>query len=78
MSPGESEVDEFIFTGSLADDEWTAPSAAAGWRIADVVAHIGATALSFYTPAGLRTIFAASLEQVNEVPVDGETGAVPM
>ncbi|CAM5353220.1 maleylpyruvate isomerase N-terminal domain-containing protein [Streptomyces coeruleorubidus] len=57
------------FTGSLADDEWTAPSAAAGWRIADVVAHIGATARSFYTPAGLRTIFAASLEQVNEDPV---------
>ncbi|GGU21527.1 maleylpyruvate isomerase N-terminal domain-containing protein [Streptomyces coeruleorubidus] len=73
------------FTGSLTDDEWTAPStacgqgaavrrqvprcAAAGWRIADVVAHIGATARSFYTPAGLRTIFAASLEQVNEDPV---------
>lgn len=58
------------FTSSLTDDEWTAPSAAAGWRIADVVAHIGATARSFYTPAGLRTIFAASLEQVNEDPVD--------
>jgi uncharacterized protein (TIGR03083 family) len=58
------------FTSSLTDDEWTAPSAAAGWRIADVVAHIGATARSFYTPAGLRPIFAASLEQVNEDPVD--------
>ncbi len=58
------------FTNSLTDDEWTAPSAAAGWRIADVVAHIGATARSFYTPAGLRTTFAASLEQLNEDPVD--------
>ncbi|GAA2425320.1 hypothetical protein [Streptomyces coeruleofuscus] len=38
-------------------------------RIADVVAHIGATARSFYIPAGLRTSFAASLEQVNEGPV---------
>ena len=58
------------FTSSLTDDEWTAPSAAAGWRIADVVAHIGATARNFYTPAGMRTIFAASLEQLNEDPVD--------
>ena len=58
------------FTSSLTDDEWTAPSAAAGWRIADVVAHIGATARNSYTPAGLRTSFAASLEQLNEDPVD--------
>ncbi|NIK58427.1 maleylpyruvate isomerase N-terminal domain-containing protein [Kribbella shirazensis] len=40
------------FTCTLGDDEWTAPSAAAGWRIADVVAHLGATARNFYTPAG--------------------------
>ena len=58
------------FTSSLTDDEWTAPSAAAGWRIADVVAHIGATARNSYTPAGLRTTFAAGLEQLNEDPVD--------
>ncbi|MGI5195823.1 maleylpyruvate isomerase N-terminal domain-containing protein [Streptomyces sp. CA-288835] len=58
------------FTSSLTDDEWTAHSAAAGWRIADVVAHIGATARNFYVPSGLRTSFAASLEQANEDPVD--------
>jgi hypothetical protein len=28
------------FTRSLTDDEWRAPSAAAGWSIADVVGHI--------------------------------------
>ena len=49
------------FTSSLSDDEWTAPSAAAGWRIADVVAHIGATARNFYTPAGLGSARAPSL-----------------
>lgn len=57
------------FTTSLSDDEWTAPSAAAGWRIADVIAHIGATARNFYTPTGLRTSFAPSLERFNEDPV---------
>lgn len=58
------------FANSLSDDEWAAPSAAKGWRIADVVAHIGATARNFYTPAGLRTVVAPSLEQLNEDPVD--------
>ncbi|RNG36077.1 maleylpyruvate isomerase N-terminal domain-containing protein [Streptomyces botrytidirepellens] len=38
------------FTSSLSDEEWAAPSAAAGWRIADIVAHIGATARNCYTP----------------------------
>ncbi|NGO49420.1 maleylpyruvate isomerase family mycothiol-dependent enzyme [Streptomyces ureilyticus] len=58
------------FTSGLTDDEWIAPSAAAGWRITDVVAHVGATARSFYVPTGLRTTFAGSLEQANEAPVD--------
>jgi uncharacterized protein (TIGR03083 family) len=58
------------FTASLTDDEWNAPSAAVGWRIADVVAHIGATARNFYTPGGMRTMFAASLERLNQDPVD--------
>lgn len=62
------------FASSLSDDEWTAPSAAAGWRIADVVAHIGATARNFYTPAGLRSARAPSLEQLNEDPVNRRRG----
>jgi uncharacterized protein (TIGR03083 family) len=57
------------FTSTLSDEEWVAASRAKGWRIADVVAHIGATAGSFYTPAGLRAVFARSLEQFNEDPV---------
>ena len=36
------------FTSALSGDEWAAPSAAKGWRIADVVAHIGATAGNMY------------------------------
>jgi uncharacterized protein (TIGR03083 family) len=58
------------FTQSLRDAEWFASSAAAGWRIADVVAHIGATARSFYTPTGLGSMRAPSLEKLNEAPVE--------
>jgi hypothetical protein len=53
------------FIRSLGDEEWSAPSAADGWRIADVVGHIGATARSFYTPSGLRSVGAPSLEALN-------------
>lgn len=58
------------FTRALTDEEWNAPSAAAGWRIADVVSHIGATARSTYTPGGLVVSLAKSLERVNEGPVE--------
>ena len=58
------------FIRSLGDEEWSAPSAADGWRIADVVGHIGATARSYYTPSGLRSVGAPSLEALNEDPVE--------
>lgn len=62
------------FTSSLTDAEWTAPSAAAGWRIADVVAHVGATARNFYTPPSREALRATSLERLNEGPVDRRRG----
>jgi uncharacterized protein (TIGR03083 family) len=57
------------FTRALSDGEWAAPSAAKGWRIADVVAHLGATARNMYTPGALRAALAPSLERANEEPV---------
>ena len=66
------------FTSSLTDDEWTAPSAAAGWRIADVVAHIGATARNFYTPPGCARPWPPASNRSTKTPsTDGETGAAP-
>jgi uncharacterized protein (TIGR03083 family) len=57
------------FTRSLTDDEWRAPSAAAGWSIADVVGHIAATAHNFYTPS-LEILRTKDLEASNEGPVE--------
>ncbi|MDI6105416.1 maleylpyruvate isomerase N-terminal domain-containing protein [Actinoplanes sp. NEAU-A12] len=62
------------FLGALSDSEWVAPSAAKGWRIADVAAHVGAAAGSFYSPSGLRTAFAPSLERANDDPVARRRG----
>ncbi len=36
------------FVGGLTDVQWNAPSKAAGWSIADMVAHIGSTANNMY------------------------------
>ena len=57
------------FTRSLTDDEWRAPSAAAGWSIADVVGHIAATAHNFYAPS-LEILRTKDLEASNECPVE--------
>ena len=57
------------FTRSLTDDEWRAPSAAAGWSIADVVGHIAATAHNFYAPS-LEILRTKDLEASNEGPVE--------
>jgi uncharacterized damage-inducible protein DinB len=57
------------FTRSLTDDEWRAPSAAAGWSIADVVGHIAATAHNLYAPS-LEILRTKDLEASNECPVE--------
>ena len=57
------------FTRSLTDDEWRAPSAAAGWSIADIVGHIAATAHNFYAPS-LEILRTKDLEASNEGPVE--------
>jgi uncharacterized damage-inducible protein DinB len=57
------------FTRSLTDEEWRAPSAAAGWSIADVVGHIAATAHNFYAPS-LEILRTKDLEASNEGPVE--------
>ncbi|MEP7191339.1 MAG: maleylpyruvate isomerase N-terminal domain-containing protein [Actinomycetota bacterium] len=57
------------FANSLNASQWKAPSKAAGWSIADMVAHIGSTAHNMYTPAGIQAARQPSLEVVNEDPV---------
>lgn len=57
------------FADALTTEQWNEPSGAAGWSIGDVVGHIGATAHSMYTPAGVFAARKPSLEVVNEGPV---------
>lgn len=59
------------FAESLTDDEWNAPSAASGWRVGDVVAHLGALSRSMYAPAAaLAVLRADDIERENDRAVD--------
>ena len=64
--------------GSLRDDEWTLPSDCAGWRVQDVVAHMGAT---FVTVSGGTTARAEppsdDAERNADAAVDERRGWTP-
>jgi uncharacterized protein (TIGR03083 family) len=54
----------------LDDDEWLTASAASGWRIQDVVAHIGSGCRAVFTPAVLKMMRSKDIERFNDVFVD--------
>ncbi|MFI7301136.1 maleylpyruvate isomerase family mycothiol-dependent enzyme [Streptomyces sp. NPDC050121] len=58
------------FCRELDAKEWSAASAAAGWRVQDVVAHIGATCRSFFTPSVVTMMRMRDLERTNDLFVD--------
>lgn len=44
------------FCRELDDDQWGAPSKAAGWRVQDAIAHMGSVCRSPFTPASLKLL----------------------
>jgi uncharacterized protein (TIGR03083 family) len=61
----------------LSDDEWKTDSAARGWRVQDVVAHIGSACHMLFTPAALKMMRSADIERSNDLPVDQRRGWPP-
>ena len=62
------------FCGELSPAQWRADSAAAGWRVQDTVAHMGASCRALFTPAALTLITTKDIERANEDPVDARRG----
>jgi uncharacterized protein (TIGR03083 family) len=61
------ECDEMTrFCRDLSVEDWRTPSAAEGWRIQDVVAHIGGALHSFFTPASLKLVITKDIERTND------------
>ena len=58
------------FCRQLSPEQWQAPSAAEGWRIQDVVAHMGGIAHEFFTPYMAKVIRARSIERYNDQTVE--------
>ncbi len=58
------------FCRDLSDADWQAQSAAAGWRVQDVVAHMGASYRALFGPASLELMRSKDIERTNDVLVD--------
>jgi uncharacterized protein (TIGR03083 family) len=58
------------FCRDLDDEEWHTSSAAAGWRVQDVVAHMGSACHALFGPAALELIRSKDIERSNDVLVD--------
>src|SRR5882757_2049588 len=54
------------FCRQLGDEEWRAPSAAPGWRVQDVVAHLGGSCPAIFTPTSLKLLASKDIERTND------------
>jgi uncharacterized protein (TIGR03083 family) len=54
------------YCADLSDDDWTAPSQAAGWRVRDVIAHMGGTCRGLFGKHAITLVFSDDTEQTNE------------
>jgi uncharacterized protein (TIGR03083 family) len=58
------------FCADLSDADWQTPSAAAGWRVQDVVAHMGSAYRALFGPAALELMRSNDIEPTNDALVD--------
>lgn len=54
----------------LADADWQTPSAAAGWRVKDVVAHMGSAYRALFGTTALELMRSNDIERTNDVLVE--------
>ena len=58
------------FCGELSEAQWRTDSAAPGWRVQDVVAHMGASCKALFTPAAITLFTTRNIERANDRPVE--------
>jgi len=72
------ERDEVLgFCRDLSPADWATPSAADGWRVQDVVAHLAASSRAIFTPAAVTLMTTADIERTNDDFVDRRRDAAP-
>lgn len=65
------------FCSQLSPEEWSAPSAASGWLIQDVVAHLGSGCHSLFTPSAVTLVFSKEIERTNDTMVQARRSWEP-
>lgn len=65
------------FCGPLSPAEWDAPSAASGWRVRDVIAHMGGSAHAFLTPGLVTLMRTRQIERLNDDAVAARADSTP-
>jgi uncharacterized protein (TIGR03083 family) len=65
------------FCRDLDDAQWRTPSKAAGWRVQDVVAHVGSACHSLFTLASLKIVRSSNIERTNDGFVDARRAWAP-
>ena len=69
---------EFLrFCSDLSRLEWSASSNADGWRIQDVVAHLGSGCHSLFTPSAMTMLFSKDIERTNDTMVQARRSWEP-
>jgi uncharacterized protein (TIGR03083 family) len=58
------------FCDELTPTEWSTPSAASGWTVKDVVAHIGSGCHAMFGPALISLMNSSDIERTNDTFVD--------
>jgi uncharacterized protein (TIGR03083 family) len=58
------------FCRNLSDADWQMPSAAVGWRVQDVVAHMGSAYRALFGLAALELMRSKDIERTNDLLVD--------
>ena len=62
--------DVLDYCADLTDEQWTTPSRAAGWRVRDVIAHMGASCRVLFSPKMIHLLRTEDLERDNDQMVD--------
>lgn len=70
-------ADLLRFCHALDDAQWRTESAAAGWRMQDVVAHLGSSCKAIFTPASIALMRSSSIERSNDDFVDARRDWAP-
>jgi uncharacterized protein (TIGR03083 family) len=63
-------LEVLAFCRDLIDADWTTPSKAVGWRVQDVVAHMGSACHALFSPSALQFVRSKDIERTNDALVD--------